>query len=315
VEPSNGGQITGHVPDSEKPGDTGEELTVVVTDPDTGKELCREPVKPDGTFSCVFAPPLGDGKQIIVTIEDEAGNTVDKEVVIDAAAPDSPFVQPSDGTEISGAGEAEGDIITVSDGEGSVLCVTTVEADGTWRCQPSTPLHEGDLVHITETDQASNVSRESIWRIGIPRVLVTIPSLYVGDRQTVTGENFQPGEKVQARQHSDPYMIGTKTADKNGRVKWTYVVPVGTTVNTHEIELRGTVSGRSVGTFTVVDRGGPPNNPSDHADPSSPGHRTKPLPFTGAAGLAGMASVAFGAGLAGLVMLLAAKRRSKAKRH
>jgi adhesin/invasin len=305
TDPSNGTDITGTIPG----GTGGEDHEVIVIDKETGEELCRAPVNPDGSYSCTVYPPLEDGQEVVVIVEDEAGNQSGGEnIVVDALPPTGPPVYPSDGTEITGNGEA-GNTVTITTPDGNPVCTATVGSDGHWSCTPSFPLKPGDTVVIVETDPAGNVSDEVNWRIGIPELTLSTTSLMVGDRMIATAINFQPGEKVNAIQYStDPYVIGTKTADSNGTVVWSYIIPQGTAVADHEIVATGQWSEKAVAGFEVIDRLGPAHNPST-ASPAParvPGGR---LPFTGSADLIGVAGAALGTLLTGLLLLLAARRR------
>ncbi|MDR1512941.1 MAG: Ig-like domain-containing protein, partial [Propionibacteriaceae bacterium] len=118
--------------------------------------------------------PLGGSTTLTVTETDKAGNkgTDSVPVLVDTVAPPAPSVNnPKPGTNISttptfdGTGDTPGDTITVKDGNGDTICVTTVktdtDADGkhVWSCAVTTPLPEGNgRFDVTETDPAGNVS-------------------------------------------------------------------------------------------------------------------------------------------------------------
>jgi hypothetical protein len=65
----------------------------------------------------------------------------------------------------------------------------------------------------------------------------------IGDDITVTGDDFGPGEDVTITMFSTPILLGTATADAQGRVTFTFTVPDGVGAGTHHLELRGTESG------------------------------------------------------------------------
>jgi hypothetical protein len=331
VEPSQGDKVTGVVPPADLADAAKGDLTVVVTDPVTGDQLCTAPVKADGTFECTFYPPLTDGKKVDVVVVDAAGNASDPLVVTtDSRAPSEPWIEPSDGTGLQGEGEQPGDVITVTgpNGASTVLCTTTVQADWTWSCDFSPALQVGDKVVVTETDTAKNVSRDKTWRIGVPEVQVNLASLQRLDRQTARGINFQPGELIQGTMFSDPLVLGAKRADSNGTVVFTWVIPIDAYIMTHSVELAGELSGRHSGTFDVVLPAGPVEPPSttkstitveppsdDTASGSATPRPSSSLTFTGTESAVGMSAAALAALLAGLLLVLASAKRRRRERE
>jgi len=69
---------------------------------------------------------------------------------------------------------------------------------------------------------------------------------------TVTGSGFAPGELVTATMFSDPYVIGTKPADAQGNVTFTWTLPAGTAAGTHTVVLSGQQSGSGQQAFAVA---------------------------------------------------------------
>ena len=120
VDPSDGKHVSGRVDeaDVEEAGGEGG-LDVVVKDQD-GKEIARCPVKADGTFDCPIVPKQPDGTDLVVVIEDPAGNQTDPPVEIktDGVAPTKPVVDPSRGGSVTGR---------VDDGAGGAECVRQVD--------------------------------------------------------------------------------------------------------------------------------------------------------------------------------------------
>jgi hypothetical protein len=312
VNPSNGKEVTGNVDPDDADDAANGELEVVIIDQTTGEEIKRCPVQADGTFRCPLVPPLEDGDKIKVVIEDKAGNQSDPVAIeVDAVAPGEPVVDPSDGTKITGKGETEGDTITVTGPNGSdeVLCTAKVKADLTWSCDLVPPLKEGDTVVIREYDPANNVSLDKTWRIGVPSIQVAHLELAPLEQQIVTGKNFQPGEVIQGTMHSDPLALGSKKADANGNVTITWQIPADTAAGTHHVELAGASSGLFEAEFEVV-KAEEPATPTPSPSTTTARPATK-LPFTGSAASTAVAGAAFGLVLAGLLLVLAAKRRRR----
>jgi adhesin/invasin len=286
LDPSNGQHVSGGVHPEDVADAAAGGLVAVVTD-SSGQEIGRCEVEADGTFDCEL-PGLEHNQTVHVVVVDQAGNGSERaEALVDAVAPVSQPT-PSDGEAMSGRGEAPGDGIVVRDSAGEELCATTVQDDLTWTCQLRPAAQEGDKVVVEETDPALNVTRTD-WRIGLPRLKIGKPGLAPGETQTVTGENFQPGEAVAAVMRSDPLEIGTATADSEGRAAFTWTVPAATAAGQHQVELSGPLSGQVAGGFLVVPQ----------------------LPVTGASGLVALLGAAAALALAGGLMILAAWRRRR----
>jgi len=305
LDPTNGSTISGKVP-GYNPGTDGP-MTVDVIDKGTGDVLCAGvTVDPQGKFSCTPTKIPDDSTVIEATVRDDAGYEAVETVIVNKIPPAGPNPEPSDGTSITGKGDRPGDKIVITDKDGNKLGETEVLPDGTWKIDLPSKLPEGTIITITETDPAGNTSIKQ-WRIGIPKIAILVPTVEVGQRQTVTGLNFQPFERIQATQYSAPYQIGISNADANGKVVFNYIIPIGTTIATHKDVLRGNLSGIVEGSFQVVDRQGPPDNPQNYPGPGGKGK----LPFTGSNDLIGLSGAALGALLTGLLLLLALKRRRR----
>ncbi|MDR1186250.1 MAG: Ig-like domain-containing protein, partial [Bifidobacteriaceae bacterium] len=308
LDPSRGDEVSGLVPVEDLDDAADGKLVVVVTDPSTGAELCQAQVAADGTWSCTFDPAIPDGTVVEVTLVDKAGNVSGaRELEVDSTAPIPPSLEPSEGETLTGLGEEQGNQITVKDGDGNVLCTATVGADRSWSCDLEPAASVGDVVTVEERDTSGNVITGP-WRIGIPEIAVAKPTLCMGDRQSATGLNFQPGETVTAVT-SGEVPVGSLKANAEGMVVFQWVVPEGTPRNVHILTLRGPLSGVHTTTFEVT-CGGPP---ADIQPPTPAPVPPKPqaLPFTGADGILGMTGAALGLLLAGLLLFLAAKRRRR----
>ncbi|MCL2803671.1 MAG: Ig-like domain-containing protein, partial [Micrococcales bacterium] len=278
--------------------------------------ICITQSDAQGKWSCTFSQKLTDGTGLsaVAVNLDHIGQAPDgsPEAMANHTFTSRPSLisvkattpklepEPSDGTEITGNGDP-GDTITITDKDGNPVGSTIVGPDGRWTVKPNKPLNEGDIVTITATDPAGNTTTKP-WRIGLPRVVLEHPVRYAGQKQTVTGLNFQPGESVSAVMESDQLKLGTKVADANGKVTWTFTVPLGTELGPHSIVLTGPLSGTVSAQFRVIEKPGPGPAPAT----VSKGR----LPFTGAnvLGLSGLAALTL---LAGWWLIVAAKRRNR----
>jgi hypothetical protein len=265
-----------------------------------GEVLASCPVATDGSFHCPIEPPLADGAKAEVSLVDQAGNASDPvEIVADSSAPGSLVPAPSDGKSVSGEGEAPGDTITVTDGDGNVLCTTQVRDDFAWECQLHPSAAEGEMVVIAEEDAAHN-KVERPWRVGLPRLSLAHASRHAGEVQTAVGENFQPGETVSLT------ALGVSlsaVADDDGRVTFEWTVTAGAE-GEREVTATGAESGRVEAAFELVPRPAPPI-PS--VRPSTP---LGTLPFTGAQGLGALVGLALGALVAGCLLIAGGRRRA-----
>ncbi|GAA1991924.1 hypothetical protein GCM10009718_32060 [Isoptericola halotolerans] len=144
-----------------------------------------------------------------------------------------------------------------------------------------------------------------------------------GEEQTFNAGGFEPGEEVQARINSEPLNLTVQTANDDGEVSWTFVVPADFEVGPHT----GTATSVDVGDSVVAafevyltpsDAAGSPGSPGSNGGSASPGGTTTvttggtggTLPKTGSE-IAMYLALAFLLTGAGTVALRAAKRRSQ----
>ncbi|TDN47446.1 Ig-like domain-containing protein [Scandinavium goeteborgense] len=157
----------------------------IVTIYSDGEVLGSAVVGDGGAWNFTPSSPMAEGPhEIELTVTNAAGAESDKSLpfdfTIDTIAPQAPVItdvvddsaaQPVDVAQngatsdttpvIKGTGDAEGDIITVSN-NGTVLGSAVVGADGTWSFTPATGLADGQYdITVTETDAAGNVSDPS----------------------------------------------------------------------------------------------------------------------------------------------------------
>jgi LPXTG-motif cell wall-anchored protein len=238
------GRIPGYNPAVDGP------LAVVIKDKNGNGVLVAQ-VNPDGTFTGVPVSPITKAQELDVTVIDEAGNTSSGVAqVVPGVDPPAPLPAPTDGNVLTGMGEP-GDTITIRDKTGNLIGSTVVGPDGSWVVTPVTPVPEGTVVTVTQTNSQGR-STSVDWRVGLPKVTLNKTVCVIGELVHVTGELFQTNEPVLAEQHSDPYKIGEQNADQNGKVEWTYKVPEGTPPGDHYIVLTGLLSGQPSVCCTVV---------------------------------------------------------------
>mgnify|MGYP000878519409 CR=1 len=166
VNPSNGTTISGHV-------DPDATVTIRLSD---STPLCGAAVSvdSDGTFSCSPQQALSDGTSVTVTAHDTLGNTDERTVRVDAAAP-TLTVNPSNGSRISGSTEP-GAAIEVHDTEGLLCAGLTGDSSGAFSCAPQTTVADQETVTVTATDAAGNKSTAEVVIDGSAHLTVVSPS-------------------------------------------------------------------------------------------------------------------------------------------
>jgi len=126
------------------------------------------------------------------------------------------------------------------------------------------------------------------------------PVIQVGAQQTAVGHGFEPGEEVAGEMHSETLELGTVTADDNGDATFTWTIPAGTTLTTHEVELTGVDSGSVAGDFRVI---------AANADSDTDGSGDGNLAVTGA-DLGWTVPAGFGLLVIGLLAFAISRRKS-----
>jgi len=98
--------------------------------------------------------------KIIITITDSYNGKVDVNITlngIDTLAPSQPTIHSTNGTTITGTGEA-GATITLKDGSNTTIGTATVDSNGTWSITPTTPVSSGTALSATQSDSYNNIS-------------------------------------------------------------------------------------------------------------------------------------------------------------
>jgi hypothetical protein len=260
IDTANGDEIGGTVPNTpDHPLDPG--TIVTVTDED-GKEICTAEVQKDTTWSCMTPDGTPSGP-ITAVATDPAGNDSGPTTTdLDTDRPEPPDAESPNGSEVIGGGEP-GDTIDVKGPDGKPVdgCQDVpIDKDGHFVCTPTTPLNPGDVIQVVETDPAGNESDPTEVIVGSLGIEFGYPTRQPQQQQTVTGTNFNPGEKVCLTVQSSTLNVGCQIADQEGRVYFEFIVPADFEVGTHTGTLTGEKSGSVSGTFevTAANKGGGP---------------------------------------------------------
>ena len=140
---------------------TGEPGASLVVSNANGDTLALGNVASDGTFALALGTPELNGQVLSVVQQDAAGNpsALATLTAADLAPPATPAVTTlaSDGVALSGTGEANA-TVQVRSATGASLGTATVQADGTWSLDLASAQLNGQVLTLTQADQAGNAS-------------------------------------------------------------------------------------------------------------------------------------------------------------
>ncbi|MCO2821125.1 BapA prefix-like domain-containing protein [Pseudomonas aeruginosa] len=251
VEPSNGSELSG----TAEPGSS-----VTLTD-GNGNPIGQTTADANGNWSFTPSTPLPDGTVVNVVARDAAGNSSPPaSVTVDAVAPATPTVDPSNGTTLSGTAEP-GATVTLTDGNGNPIGQVTADGSGNWTFTPSTPLPNGTVVNATATDPSGNASSPA--STTVDSVAPATPVVNPSNGAEISG-TAEPGATVTLTDGSgNP--IGQVTADGSGNWSFTPTTPLpnGTVVNATATDASGNTSAGSSVTVDSVAPATPVINPSN----------------------------------------------------
>ncbi|WP_426762423.1 Ig-like domain-containing protein [Pseudomonas aeruginosa] len=251
VEPSNGSELSG----TAEPGSS-----VTLTD-GNGNPIGQTTADANGNWSFTPSIPLPDGTVVNVVARDAAGNSSPPaSVTVDAVAPATPTVDPSNGTTLSGTAEP-GATVTLTDGNGNPIGQVTADGSGNWTFTPSTPLPNGTVVNATATDPSGNASSPA--SVTVDAVAPATPVVNPSNGTTLSG-TAEPGSSVTLTDgNGNP--IGQVTADGSGNWSFTPTTPLpnGTVVNATATDASGNTSAGSSVTVDSVAPATPVINPSN----------------------------------------------------
>ena len=240
VEPSNGSELSG----TAEPGSS-----VTLTD-GNGNPIGQTTADANGNWSFTPSTPLPDGTVVNVVARDAAGNSSPPaSVTVDAVAPATPTVDPSNGTTLSGTAEP-GATVTLTDGNGNPIGQVTADGSGNWSFTPSTPLADGTVVNATATDPAGNTGGQG--STTVDAIAPATPTVNLSNGSSLSG-TAEPGSTVILTDgNGNP--IAEVTADGSGNWTFTPATPLanGTVVNAVAQDPAGNTSGPASTTVDTV---------------------------------------------------------------
>ncbi|MBF8745686.1 BapA/Bap/LapF family large adhesin [Pseudomonas monteilii] len=200
--------------------------TVTVRGPD-GTIIGTGLIAANGSFTLTLDSAQLNAQRLSVTQTDAGNNTSSPTQVI---APDfTPPAAPTDlalassGLQLSGMAEA-GSTVIVRDAAGTVLGTATAAANGTFQVTLNDAQTNGQVLSVTATDAAGNVSPSTAYSAADTTAPVAVAGLAVSaDGATLTG-NGEAGATVTVRD-ADGNALGTATVGADGRFSVTLAPP------------------------------------------------------------------------------------------
>ncbi|HBO4052116.1 TPA: Ig-like domain repeat protein, partial [Pseudomonas aeruginosa] len=219
VNPSNGATISGTAEAGAK---------VILTD-GSGNPIGETTADGSGNWTFTPATPLANGTVVNAVAQDPAGNTGPQgSTTVDAVAPNTPVVNPSNGNLLNGTAEP-GSTVTLTDGNGNPIGQTTADGSGNWSFTPGSQLPNGTVVNVTASDAAGNTSPPATTTVDSS--LPSIPQVDPSNGSVISGTADAGNTIIITDGNGNP--IGQVTADGSGNWSFTPGIPLpdGTVVN------------------------------------------------------------------------------------
>ncbi|KMQ53189.1 hypothetical protein ACS96_30820 [Pseudomonas aeruginosa] len=258
LDPSNGTVISGTA-------EAG--ATVILTD-GGGNPIGQATADGSGNWSFTPGTPLANGSVINAVAQDAAGNTSGPvSTTVDAVAPATPVIDPSNGVELSGTAEP-GVRVILTDGNGNPIGQTLADGSGNWSFTPGTPLANGTVVNAVAQDPAGNTSGPA--STTVDTVAPATPVINASNGSVITGTAEVGAKVILTDGNGNP--IGETTADGSGNWTFTPGTPLanGTVINAVAEDAAGNASGPA---STTVDSVAPRATARPSAAPRRPGPR------------------------------------------
>ncbi|WP_237754818.1 Ig-like domain-containing protein, partial [Pseudomonas aeruginosa] len=240
LDPSNGTVISGTA-------EAG--ATVILTD-GGGNPIGQATADGSGNWSFTPGTPLTNGTVINAVAQDAAGNTSGPvSTTVDAVAPATPVIDPSNGVELSGTAEP-GVRVILTDGNGNPIGQTLADGSGNWSFTPGTPLANGTVVNAVAQDPAGNTSGPA--STTVDTVAPATPVINASNGSVITGTAEVGAKVILTDGNGNP--IGETTADGSGNWTFTPGTPLanGTVINAVAEDAAGNASGPASTTVDSV---------------------------------------------------------------
>lgn len=232
-------------PDGDSLAGRGEPGATVLVDTDgNGTANYTTTVATDGTFTVALSPALVNAETISVTVRDGAGNTGPAAVAVapDLTPPEAAtqLSVATDGTGMTGTGEAGATVSVDVDADGNPDYTTTVAVDGTFSILFANPLNDGQSIAVTISDAAGNKSIVATTQApDLSPPPATAPSVDPTNGSALTG-TAESGVAV-ILTNAAGQTIGQSTIAPDGTWSFTAqpALPDGTVINVSAINAQG----------------------------------------------------------------------------
>ena len=178
----------------------------------------------------------------------------------DASPPGRPTVNPTNARLITGTAQP-GTTVRVTDNTGKEIGSATVEADGRYVVQPSSPPPHGTEIRVVAVDSAGNTSSEA--RTTVDSVAPPVPTIVPTNGTTIAG-SAEPGAVVTASDGRGN-VIGRTTAAQDGSYSIKPPTPLadGTAIKVVATDAAGNASAPASTTADSTAPSRPTVNPSN----------------------------------------------------
>ncbi|MCW8363476.1 Ig-like domain-containing protein, partial [Pseudomonas aeruginosa] len=223
--------------------------TVILTD-GNGNPIGQATADGSGNWSFTPGTPLTNGTVVNAVAQDAAGNTSGPvSTTVDAVAPATPVIAPSNGVELSGTAEP-GVRVILTDSNGNPVGQTLADGSGNWTFTPSTPLANGTVVNAVAQDPAGNTSGPA--STTVDTVAPATPVINASNGSVITGTAEVGAKVILTDGNGNP--IGETTADGSGNWTFTPGTPLanGTVINAVAEDAAGNASGPASTTVDSV---------------------------------------------------------------
>ncbi|MGO2200355.1 BapA/Bap/LapF family large adhesin [Pseudomonas helleri] len=224
----------------------GEAGSTVIVKNAAGQQISTVVVGIDGNFAAVLTPAQKNGETLNVTLTDKAGNVsvVTPVVAGDTTAPAAPteLKVSADGLALTGKGEA-GSTVTVKNAAGVAIGTGVVGADGSFSATLNTPQKNGELLNVTLTDKAGNVSLPAPVLAGDTTAPAAPTNLSVSVDGLVLNGKGEPGSTVTVK-NAAGVVIGGGLVGLDGSFAAVLTLPQknGETLSVTQTDVAGNVS-------------------------------------------------------------------------
>lgn len=205
---------------------TGEAGATIAVIDALGNVLGTATVGAGGAFTVTLSVPQLNGEALSVVQRDTAGNpstpaTLDAPDITAPAPPVATTLTP-DGLTLSGTGEA-GATVHVTSGTGADLGTTTVNPDGTFSVTLGSAQLNGQVLTLTQTDAATNVSGNATFQVPDVTDPAPVDNLAVSLNGLILTGTGEAGATVNVSFQGAP--LGTATVAADGTFRVTLTTP------------------------------------------------------------------------------------------